>query len=198
MGTKATGPNRAACRLRCGYKDSVVIVGSCGLLLGESCCEGLVATGTDQDRFTGFVQEAQPRLLVALTAAYGPEAGHAATAEALSYGWAHWDRVAGMDNPVGFLFRVGQSRARRYLVWWKRRPCPPVEPGVNPEPWIEPGLPKALERLSKRQRVVVVLVAGFGWTQTEVADLLGIARTTVEQHLQRGLAVLRKELKVAT
>lgn len=153
---------------------------------------------TNQDRFTGFVQAAQPRLLVALTAVYGPEVGHDATAEALSYGWRHWDRVAEMENPVGFLFRVGQSRARRYLAWWNRRPCPPVEPGGrNPEPWIEPGLPKALGRLSKRQRVVVVLVAGFGWTQTEVADLLGVGRTTVEQHLQRGLVVLRKELKVA-
>lgn len=136
-------------------------------------------------------------MLAALTAAYGPEAGHAATAEALSYGWRHWDRVEGMDNPVGYLFRVGQSRARRYLVWWNRRPCPPVEPIGNPEQWIEPGLPRALGKLSKRQRVVVVLVCGFGWTQTEVADLIGVARTTVEQHLNRGLVALRKELKVA-
>lgn len=157
-----------------------------------------MAERTDQDRFTGFVQAARPCLLVALTAAYGPEVGHDAAAEALSYGWRHWDRVSGMDNPVGFLFRVGQSRARRYLTWWNRRPCPPVEPVGNPEPWIEPGLPKALGRLSKRQRVVVVLVAGFGWTQTEVADLLGVTRTTVEQHLARGLAALQRELKVAT
>ena len=123
---------------------------------------------------------------MALTAAYGPEVGHEATAEALSYGWRHWDRVVKMENPVGFLFRVGQSRARRYLIWWNRRPCPPIEPGEgNPEPWIEPGLPQALGRLSKRQRVTVVLVAGFGWTQGEVADLFGVCRTTVEQHLSR-------------
>lgn len=159
-------------------------------------CEGLV--GTDQDRFTGFVRDARPRLLIALTAAYGPEAGHSATAEALSYGWRHWGRIEGMDNPVGYLFRVGQSRARRYLAWWNRRPCPPAPSGGgNSEPWIEPGLPGALARLSKRQRVAVVLVCGFGWTQTEVADLLGVSRTTVEQHLNRGLVVLRKELKVA-
>ncbi len=101
-----------------------------------------------------------------------------------------------MDNPVGYLFRVGQSRARRHLAWWNRRPCPRVEPIENLEPWIEPGLPKALRQLSKRQRLVVVMVAGFGWSQTEVADLLGVARTTVEQHLIRGLAALRKELKV--
>jgi DNA-directed RNA polymerase specialized sigma24 family protein len=159
----------------------------------------LVIGRTDQDQFRGFVERAQPRLLVALTAAYGPEAGHAGTAEALFHGWRHWDRVADMENPVGYLYWVGQSRARRYLIWWTRRACPPLEElgGGNPEPWIEPGLPKALGKLSKRQRVVVVLVCGFGWTQPEVADLLGVGRTTVEQHLSRGLAVLRKELKVA-
>ena len=157
-----------------------------------------MVSSTDRDRFTELVEKAQPRLLVALTAAYGPEAGHSATAEALSYGWRHWERVSEMDNPVGYLYRVGQSQARRYLTWWNRRPCPPVEAGVgNPEPWIEPGLPKALERLSKRQRVAVVLVCGFDWTQAEVADLLGVGRTTVEKHLTRGLAALRKELKVA-
>lgn len=156
-----------------------------------------MATRTDRDGFTDFVRDAQPRLLVALTAVYGPEVGHTATAEALAYGWRHWDRIDGMQNPVGYLFRVGQSKARRYLAWWNRRPCPPVEPVGNPEPWIEPGLPKALGKLSKRQRLVVVMVAGFGWNQTEVADLLGVARTTVEQHLTRGLTALRKELKVA-
>lgn len=48
---------------------------------------------TDEDQFTRFVHQAQPRLQAALTAAYGPETGQAATAEALSYAWRHWDRV---------------------------------------------------------------------------------------------------------
>ena len=31
---------------------------------------------------------------------------------ALAYGWQHWDRIGAMANPVGYLFRVGQSAAR--------------------------------------------------------------------------------------
>lgn len=151
-----------------------------------------------EQAFTEFARQAQSRLNVALTAAYGPEAGHDATAEALEYGWKHWDRVATMRNPAGYLYRVGQSRARRMLTRQRRTPCPSLPAAAsNPEPWIEPGLPVALGQLSRRQRVAVVLVCGYGWTQTEVADLLGVARTTVERHLERGLSSLRRELKVA-
>ena len=155
----------------------------------------MIGTRHEADRFTAFARVSQQRLTVALTAAYGPDAGHEAAADALTYAWRHWDRVSVMENPLGYLYRVGQSRARRHLAWWRRRACPPV--ASNPEPWVEPALPAALERLSKRQRTVVVLVHGFGWTQREVAELLGVSRTTVEQHLDRGLARLRRELRVA-
>ena len=42
--------------------------------------------------------------------------------------------------------------------------------------------------------MVVVLVHGFGWTLAEVSALTGIRKTTVQNHLERGLAVLRHEL----
>jgi RNA polymerase sigma factor (sigma-70 family) len=56
---------------------------------------------------------------------------------------------------------------------------------------VEPALPQALQRLSERQRVCVVLVHGYGWTHQEVADLLGISPSSVQNHAQRGLARLR-------
>jgi RNA polymerase sigma-70 factor (ECF subfamily) len=63
-------------------------------------------------------------------------------------------------------------------------------------PWVEPGLPAALGKLSARQRQVVVLVHGFEYTHQEVADLLGISRSSVQNHVERGLATLRSELEV--
>ena len=63
-------------------------------------------------------------------------------------------------------------------------------------PWVEPGLPRALNTLSERQRVAVVLVCGFGWQLREVADLLGVKTTTVQNHVERGLARLRLDLEV--
>lgn len=144
--------------------------------------------------FTAFVQESEPRLSFALAAAYGPDVGREATADALMYAWEHWGRVSVMSNPVGYLYRVGQTKAKRHR---HRNPiCPPVT--VGKEPWVEPHLPEVLMSLPERQRVVVVLVHGFDWTQREVAELLGVSRTTVERHLERGMRKLRSGLEVVS
>lgn len=63
-----------------------------------------------EQAFTAFFREAEPRLRRALTAAVGAEAEPDAAAEALSYGWQHWDRIAAMDNPVGYLYRMEDER----------------------------------------------------------------------------------------
>jgi len=63
---------------------------------------------------TRFVKETEPRLSYALAAAYGPEIGAEATADAPALAWENWQRIKGMANPAGYLFRVGQSRSRRY------------------------------------------------------------------------------------
>jgi hypothetical protein len=62
----------------------------------------------------------KPALLQALVATYGPVDGREATVDALSWAWEHWDRLADVDHPVGYLYRVGQSATRRFLP----RPVP--------------------------------------------------------------------------
>jgi DNA-directed RNA polymerase specialized sigma24 family protein len=147
---------------------------------------------TSGQTFADFHGQAEPRLRRALIARYGGEVGREATAEALAYGWEHWDRVRSMTNPVGYLYRVGQSRSRRL---WPRRSV--FETLPQPElPWVEPGLPSALNKLSARQRQVVVLVHGFEYTHREVAEVLGISRSSIQNHVERGLARLRAELEV--
>ena len=63
-------------------------------------------------------------------------------------------------------------------------------------PDVEPGLPSALAALPERQRIVVTLLHGYGWTMSEVADLLGTKKTTVQNHAERGMAKLRAALGV--
>jgi RNA polymerase sigma-70 factor (ECF subfamily) len=141
--------------------------------------------------FTDFVTAYEPKLRVSLSAMYGPERGRKAAAEALAYAWEHWDRIRTMERPIGYLFRVGQSKTRR------RRFAPAFETsdGGHP-PWVEPGLPDALRRLSSRQRVAVVLVHAYDWTNAEAAEVLGVRTPTVKKHVQRGLAKLRDALGV--
>ncbi len=147
-----------------------------------------------EDEFTGFVKDVEPRLSYALAAAYGVEAGREATADALAYAWEHWSEVRGMENAGGYLYRVGQSSARRY-----RRTGPLFPAVVAAElPEVEPGLPAALNSLSEAQRTAVILVHVLEWTEREAADLLGVDRSTVRRHRDRGLAKLREALEVGT
>jgi len=145
------------------------------------------------DGFDVFFASAEPRLRRAFAAAYGADRGADATAEAMAWAWERWDRVRMMHNPTGYLFRVGQSRTRA-----RRRPLVLPAPADTRVPWVEPGLPAALASLSEQQRVAVVLAHGFGWTHREVADLLRVSPSTVQNHVERGLAKLRDALEVGS
>lgn len=70
--------------------------------------------------FEEFVARSESRLELALIATYGPRDGRVAALDALSWAWEHWDQVEAMDNPLGYLYRVGQNSVRRYRV----RPIP--------------------------------------------------------------------------
>lgn len=147
---------------------------------------------TKADSFTRFVVEAETRLRHALTTAFGPERGREGAAEALAYGWEHWDRISQMDNPSGYLYRVGRDHARRIRT--RRATAPQMV--VPAEWWVEPGLPAALARLSERQRLVVGLLYGYQWSMSEVAALLDVSKGTVQSYADRGLKRLRRKLGV--
>ena len=144
--------------------------------------------------FTTFVKAVEPKLSYALAAAYGVHVGKEATADALAYAWEHWERIREMDNPAGYLYRVGQTCARKYN---QRRPLFPQV--VTAElPQVEPGLPAALEHLSEQQRIAVVLLHAMEWSEREVAALLDVDRSTVRRHRDRGLDKLRQALEVGS
>jgi len=144
--------------------------------------------------FAVFVRAVEPGLRQALVATYGAIDGREATVDALSWAWEHWDRLAGTANPVGYLFRVGQSATRRFAT--RDLPLFADTASDHELPNIEPGLIPALNRLSSQQRTVVLLVYAFGWRHTEVAALLDISPPTVRTHLGRAIDRLRDELEV--
>ena len=152
--------------------------------------EEALLPATKSDLFTDFVREVEPRLHVALVALMGTDNAREATADALLWAWENWDRVEEMQNPGGYLYRVARSKMRR---WYRRQPVLPA-PDTIAMPWVEPGLPAAIAKLSEQQRVVVLLVYAFGWTQSETARFLGISHGSAQKHAQRGLARLRKQL----
>jgi DNA-directed RNA polymerase specialized sigma24 family protein len=144
----------------------------------------------DVGDFDGLLRSIQRPLQRSLIAHYGAERGGEAYAEAIAYAWEHRERVGGLSNPVAYLFKVGQSRTRLRKVGRLARPTLAVE---APPP-VEPGLAAALEALSRRQRTCVVLCVGYEWSQSEVAELLGISKASVQKHVERALASIRTSI----
>lgn len=133
---------------------------------------------------------------LALIASFGPDVGAEATSEALAYAWQHWERISDMENAAGYLYTVGRNWARRQRR--RRVGLPQPEVAVKgSDHWVEPGLPDALSRLTARQRSAVMLIHGYGWTLEETGRVLGIGRSTVQKHVDRGLARLRTSLGVS-
>jgi RNA polymerase sigma-70 factor (ECF subfamily) len=121
----------------------------------------------------------------------GDEAADGA-AEALAFAWERWSEVKKMANPVGYLYRVGQSRTRS-----RRTPRLPAPEAIG-LPEIEPRLIPAMLRLPLTQRTAVWLVYACQWRYAEVAEALGTSPSMVGNHVSRGLARLRTELEVHT
>lgn len=146
--------------------------------------------GSTRAEFEAFVSDVEQRLRLALTAVFGQEGGRDATSAAFLYAWEHWGRVSTMENPAGYLYRVGRSsqRRRKQPVW---KPVP-----ASAIPDVEPRLPEAISRLSERQRLAVVLVHAYGWSRREAAETVGMSVSTLDTHLARGLERLRASLGV--
>lgn len=148
---------------------------------------------TDPDiEFEAFLRDAQTRLRRALVGAVGIGRVDDAVASALEWACAHRGELAAMANPMGYLFRVGQSKSRP-----RRRVL--LLPAHSVElPDIEPGLIPALRALPRNERIAVWLAHGCGWTHAEIAAALGVERTTASTHVRRALAHLRAQLGVDT
>lgn len=142
--------------------------------------------------FDDFVRTDGERLRRVMAARHGTDIGADAANSALAWAWEHWDRVAPMENAVGYLYRVAQTHARRDREQG-RRVSFPLEATDNPlgAAALDDQLMSALRELTEPQRVAVLLVHAYGWTPQEIAEITGAKSATVRSHLRRGLRQLR-------
>lgn len=156
-----------------------------------------MAASARERAFTQFLGNHGSRLRHAFIARYGPDVGGDVMGDVAEYAWKHWDRVNALDNPSGWLYRVGQSKARRYFRHLHPLRLPPPRNGDG-EPQLEPALSGLLESLPQSQRVAVLLTQAFGYTEREAAETIGVSASTVHQNAQRGLERIRARLGVAS
>ncbi|MFT5204075.1 MAG: DNA-directed RNA polymerase specialized sigma24 family protein [Candidatus Aldehydirespiratoraceae bacterium] len=138
--------------------------------------------------FDDFVKEVEPVLRRALTGCMPRDQVHDGLSEAFAFAWENWDDVAEMEHPVGYLYRVAQSKTRSrkqgFLPWMGDSDIPEVEPELIP----------ALEALPANQKTAVWLVTACGWSQVDAAEAMGVAPSTVSTHVARGLESIRTTL----
>jgi len=157
------------------------------------------ATG---DAYQAFLEEAGPRLERALIAAYGLEVGTEAFQEAIVVGWERWETLAVMANPAGYLYRVGQTRARSHVRWVSRRRAfseslsdVGVVAAASDERFLDAV--SALGHLRREHRVAVLMVRAWGFTYSETAAVLDVSEAAVANYVRRGMAALRTTLEVS-
>lgn len=146
------------------------------------------------------LDDALDRLRSVLIARHGVQVGRDLHGELTSYAWEHRERLAAMANPAGFLYRVSQSRARRYRRWGRAVDLPPEEltRGTGGTVLSGPGrdldLAAALATLSEDERTIAVLVHSYGYRYEEAAELLGLSTGAVRNRLHRAMTTLRRLL----
>jgi DNA-directed RNA polymerase specialized sigma24 family protein len=129
-----------------------------------------------------------PKLQRGLIASFGRELGDEAASEAIAWALVQSDRVVSFANPVGYLYRVGQSWALRQL---RSRPSTEL-PDRHDDVLPDIDLHRALQSLTENQRTCVVLIHGCGWSYRDVGQLLHRSEASIRNHLHRGLEQLRK------
>lgn len=151
------------------------------------------------DGFDAFVQGDGARVRRALVAYYGLDVGSDAADDAMAVAWERWPQLSAMANPAGYVFRVGQSKARPHVRWRSRRGLFPVaDPTTNDaDSAAVVDLLRALGELPADQRAAVMLVKSFGYPHREVADLLNVSETAVNNMVHRGVQRLRGALEVS-
>lgn len=142
------------------------------------------------DDFEGWYREVYPRVVSTLTAAFGSaEAAADATADAFVKAFQRWDRVSRMDRPDGWVYRVALNEGRRHF---SRRVSEAAALRESPpSPRLTSSAADALaeftglvEGLPDRMRQVVALRHVADLTESSIAEVLGISRSTVSSTLR--------------
>jgi RNA polymerase sigma-70 factor (sigma-E family) len=156
------------------------------------------------DEFTDFVAEHGARLLRTACLVTGDRhLGEDLAQTSLAKAFGSWAKVRRADNPAAYVRRL---MINSHLSWLRRltntertlETFPDVASG-DPQTAHAEGdeLRRALLTLSPRVRTAVVLRYVDDLSEADTAALMGCSRSTVNNHVTRGLAALRSHLAPA-
>jgi RNA polymerase sigma-70 factor (ECF subfamily) len=113
--------------------------------------------------------------------------------EALVRAYQRWEQVGRLDNPAGWVYRVGLNHARSRVRRLLRRVPSPTTDAVE-FAVADPAIDDAIAELSHDHRTVVVCRLLLGWSEAQTADALAIRPGTVKSRLHRATNQLERRL----
>jgi RNA polymerase sigma-70 factor (sigma-E family) len=152
------------------------------------------------DEFAGARLPAVLRFATALTG--DPDLAKDLVQEVLIRASERWREIGQLDRPEAYIRKMVVNE---YLSW-RRRSWRLIPSGTNghlaerPSPdhadgYIErQALMAELAKLSRRRRTALVLRYYEGYSDAEIAEVMGCTQSTVRGHVFRALAALRIEL----
>src|SRR6188768_3014921 len=124
---------------------------------------------TDQLAFHDFYAGSRDRVGRALAVTLGDtDLAADCVDEAMARAYQRWSNVSRMDNPSGWVYRVGLNLARsriRKLTRRRRLPSGSVATEMPAPDVIEPAILRALRALPDDHRSVVVCRLLLGWSE---------------------------------
>jgi RNA polymerase sigma-70 factor, ECF subfamily len=131
--------------------------------------------------------------------------GNSAEAEELTQDaflkvWERWERVGGMDDPVGYLYRTAMNlfrkRYRRAMLAIRRSVglAPSHDDFADAED--RDTVRRVLATLPPRQRAALVLTDMLGFTPSEAGNALGVKASTVRSLSHQGRQSFRRVMEV--
>ena len=123
---------------------------------------------------------------------------------ALAKTWHRWDRIRRTDDPEVYVRRVMSNTYASWMrrLWSRELPVERVPDRVSVddlevEAALRLGVAAALNRLSRKQRVVVALRLFDDLPEAQVADIRGCPVGTVKSTTAQALARLRTDAELA-
>ena len=158
---------------------------------------GVTLETSQEDDFVALFESEYGRLVRALyvLSGSGSEAEDLAQ-EALARVYERWQRVRGMESPIGYLYRVALNLHRRGLRAPRHlglREVQELEGGLSDVDQ-RSDLAKAVSELSPRLREALFLHEWLGFTSEQVAKLIHVRPSSVRARLSRARKELREKL----
>ena len=149
--------------------------------------------------FEGFFEAEHARLLGALYLVTGNvQEAEELMQDAFLAVWERWDRVAAMDEPVGYLYRTAMNRFRSRLRRAARAARKVVGTAEGGDAFAaadeRDALARALATLPERQRAALVLTELLGYGSAAAGRILGVKDVTVRSLASQARAALRTQL----